>query len=244
MQKHTDLPVLENLQDSGVIDEVYYRIKSGKEATVYCCRTGPVYGSQTASVKVYSPVKVRSFKRAGVYSHGRVVLDKREGRAIANKSDFGRDAQLGQWIGQEFEAMVRLFDAGADIPMPIRCESRAMVMEHIGDTETPAPHIRDVELDRNEARCLYEKVMGNIELFLSANCVHGDLSAYNILYWEGQVKIIDFPQCVDPRFNCEALAILERDIANVHAYFRRYGITDNVPARARQMWHRFVNARM
>ena len=31
--------------------------------------------------------------------------------------------------------------------------------------------------------------------------VHGDLSPHNILYWQGEAKLIDFPQVSDPRFN-------------------------------------------
>lgn len=244
MQNHEDSSVLERLYESGVIDEVHYRIKGGKEATVYCCTTGPNYGRCIASVKVYRPIEVRGFKRASVYDRGRVVLDKREGRAIKNKSNFGRMAQLGEWMNQEYEIMIGLFEAGADIPRPIRFEDRSIIMEHIGDMESPAPQLRKVRLETDEAVRLYERVMENILLFLSNNCVHGDLSPYNILYWEGKITIIDFPQCIDPRFNREAFDVLLRDMENVYSYFSKYGVEDDINKRARNMWWEFLNGRL
>ena len=43
--------------------------------------------------------------------------------------------------------------------------------------------------------------MRNVELMLSLGRIHGDLSAYNVLYWQGEVKIIDFPQAIEPATN-------------------------------------------
>ena len=43
------------------------------------------------------------------------------------------------------------------------------------------------------AHDLFTRVMRNAELWLAYNVVHGDLSAFNILCWEGNVTIIDFP---------------------------------------------------
>ena len=57
--------------------------------------------------------------------------------------------------------------------------------------------------------------MRNVELMLAYDRVHGDLSAYNVLYRDGEVRIIDFPQAVDPRFNSNALYLLERDIEHL-----------------------------
>ena len=37
-----------------------------------------------------------------------------------------------------------------------------------------------------------------ISILLFCDSIHGDLSAFNILYWNGAITIIDFPQAVDP----------------------------------------------
>ena len=82
--------------------------------------------------------------------------------------------------------------------------------------------------------------MNNVEQWLSLNRVHGDLSPHNILYWRGDLRIIDFPQAVDPRFNRAAEDLLRRDIANVCRYFAPYGIEASPDDIARDLWRRFT----
>src|SRR5436305_7994656 len=51
--------------------------------------------------------------------------------------------------------------------------------------------------------------------------VHGDLSAYNLLYWEGKLTLIDFPQGTSSHANQSAHVILHRDVQRVCEYFAR-----------------------
>ena len=55
---------------------------------------------------------------------------------------------------------------------------------------------------------------------LYRDVVHGDLSAYNILVWDGEITLIDFPQAVDPKKNRHAQAFLERDVVQARRAFR------------------------
>jgi len=50
----------------------------------------------------------------------------------------------------------------------------------------PVPALIDVELDAAEARALFDRLLWNIELMLAQGGVHGDLSAYNVLYWRAR----------------------------------------------------------
>lgn len=59
-------------------------------------------------------------------------------------------------------------------------------------------------------------------MFYISGIVHGDLSEYNILYWNSIPYIIDFPQSIDIRTNPYVRDLLERDIRNVCAYFMKY----------------------
>ena len=54
--------------------------------------------------------------------------------------------------------------------------------------------------------------------------VHADLSAYNIIYWQEEAWIIDFPQAVAVPSNPHSIDLLMRDIGNVCKYFEKYGI--------------------
>ena len=233
-----DMRALQEFLDEALITEVLNVLKSGKEATVYRCRAHGSLGVKFAAAKVYHSSGHRSFQRAGVYEEGRVIGAGQVRRAIVNRSEFGREAQLSLWVDHEFEVLSALNYAGADVPAPFACTDTAILMEYLGDDEA-APQLQFAELAAGEAGPLLERVLANIELMLRENVVHGDLSAFNILYHQGQLRLIDFPQAVDPRKNESAKRLLERDIANVVQFFQRHGAgLEEDPARmARNLWN-------
>ncbi|MBW6466102.1 MAG: hypothetical protein K0B06_06330 [Brevefilum sp.] len=67
-------------------------------------------------------------------------------------------------------------------------------------------------MEKLDARQTFDRLIHNIEIMLANQRVHGDLSAYNILYLEGEIYLIDFPQAIDPEVNRNASAIFKRDI--------------------------------
>ena len=95
-----DVPSLEGFYAEGLITEVVGRLKSGKEATVYCCRAHPATGAALLAAKVYRPLAHRAFKNDAVYQQGRVILDARTRRAYRKKTRRGRGAQFGLWLGR------------------------------------------------------------------------------------------------------------------------------------------------
>ena len=95
---------------------------------------------------------------------------------------------------------------------------------------------RIVRLSRAEAQPLFDEVLRNIELMLRLGLIHGDLSAYNILYWEGEITIIDFPQAIHPDQNRSAYLIFERDVRRVCDYFARQGVKVNAHSLASGLW--------
>ena len=80
-----------------------------------------------------------------------------------------------------------------------------------------------MSLEPDEAERSSTEVLRNVELMLTTKLVHGDLSAFNILYWEGDVTLIDFPQVVDSKENPHAYKIFGRDVQRVCDYFPRAG---------------------
>jgi len=71
--------------------------------------------------------------------------------------------------------------------------------------------------------------------------VHGDLSPFNLLYWQGEITIIDLPQTANPWNNPDALELLIRDVSSICDYFTQQGAR-NAPTDAervaRGMWQR------
>lgn len=235
---------LDHFLAEGMITDVLYPVKRGKEATVYCCQAHPSTGAELLAAKIYRPRNHRGFKNDAVYQEGRVITNGQIRRAVQNKSRFGREMQFGMWVNHEFDVLKALARVGADTPHPIARTQTAILMEYFGDHEKAAPSLGGSELSRDQARTAVDCLLGNIELWLAHNYIHGDLSAYNILYWQGQAKIIDFPQAVDPRFNSNALALLTRDVERVCEYVERYGLIYDGRRIAERLWHKFRNAQL
>ena len=92
-------------------------------------------------------------------------------------------------------------------------------------------------------KALFAKVMRNIELLLQHDLIHRNLSAYNILYWEGAITLIDFPQVTSLRANQSTHFILGRDLARVCDYFGRHGVRCDPQVLLRRLWRRYGTGR-
>ena len=53
---------------------------------------------------------------------------------------------------------------------------------------------------------------------------------------DGEVRIIDFPQAVDPLYNPSAYMFFMRDVKRLCQYFSRYGIRTNPVELAEKLW--------
>jgi RIO kinase 1 len=224
----------------GTITEVFGALKSGKEGTVYLCRANPSLGEDLLAAKVYRSRNERTFRNDAVYAEGRSYGKARENRAVKNKSRRGREFQYGEWLRHEFAALTALWNAGAAVPRPVAQAEAAILMQYIGDADAPASGLQSARLGLDEIRPLFDRIMGNVELFLRCNYVHGDLSPYNVLYWKGKMTIIDFPQSVDPRANSNAFDLLARDVDHVCQYFVRHGMNLNPTRITQHLWGRFL----
>jgi RIO kinase 1 len=156
--------------------------------------------------------------------------------AMRKRTAYGMELLHTSWIEHEFKTLERLHAAGADVPQPYAAGDNAILMEYLGGEGMAAPSLSEIELELGEARRLFERVIWNIDLMLSHERIHGDLSAYNILYWEGEITLIDFPQAVSPRENRHALSILQRDVQRVCEYFAAQGVRSNPRKLAQEMW--------
>lgn len=239
-----ELPSLTAFCGEGLITDVIEVVKSGKEATVYCCKAVSAAGVELLAAKVYRPRQFRSFKNDAVYQAGRVILDARLRRAVTKKTRTGRSVQFGLWVGSEFETLKLLYEAGADVPRPIAHIGDAILMEYVGEAGVPAPMLKSVRLAPGQVRELFDLLLRNIELFLACNRVHADLSAFNVLYWNGRLKVIDFPQAVDPRCNRNAFSLLSRDVDRVCRHFARYGVQADPYRLAGSLWQRYLRAEL
>jgi RIO kinase 1 len=233
--------------DEAQITDVLFRIKGGKEATVYCC-TGPVAeGTGLLAAKIYRPRMFRNLRNDVRYRQNRRVLndfgkevrDDRLVRAIHKGTDIGKEALQVSWLQHEYHALQVLFDAGVKVPRPIATGSNTILMEYFGDREMSAPTLQEVHLSKEEAQKTFKALMIDIDTMLGCGYVHGDLSAYNVLYFDGDYRIIDLPQAVSPNQNPDARDIFFRDVTRLAQYFKRYGIDACPEEIARGMWRKY-----
>lgn len=227
----SDVAAIQEFIDESYITEVLNVVKSGKEATVYRCLAHPSLGAPYAVAKVYHDHRHRAFGRSAGYEEGRQMGPGQVRRAVAARTEFGREAQLAMWVDHEFDLLSSLNYAGADVPEPIACTERAILMHEVSGPEGPAIQLQHAQLPPERAEEVLDRLLWNVELFMRENVVHGDLSAFNILWDGSRATIIDLPQAVDPRVNQQAQQLLERDLRNLATYFSRYPVEPMDPRR-------------
>jgi RIO kinase 1 len=226
------------------ISDVLRKVKGGKEASVYLCRSGVAVDASLVAAKVYRPRSLRNLKNDSQYRLGRIDLDD-EGNSIVKNADihamqkrtnYGENLRHQSWIAYEFKTLELLYEAGADVPKPYAMEQNAILMGFVGDLATAAPALSSVTLELKEAKTLFERVIRNIDLMLTHSRIHGDLSAYNILYWDGDITLIDFPQVVLPEANPASWNIFLRDVTRICQYFSAQGVRCDGRALASDLW--------
>jgi RIO kinase 1 len=234
-----------------LITDVLSLVKGGKEASVYCCEAHPSTGVPYLAAKVYRPRQFRNLSNDAVYREGRDLLDadgkqvhdndKRSIRAIDKKSNYGVILAHTSWLMHEYRTLSLLYQQGVNVPKPYSSGENALLIEFIGDhPHLVAPTLNQVRMPKSQAPQVFKQVMGYIEVMLQNQIVHGDLSAYNILFWDDEPILIDFPQVVNSHANSNTYAILQRDIQRVCDYFKRYGIQADADKWMSRLWKRYL----
>jgi RIO kinase 1 len=201
--------------ENGLVDEIVAMLGTGKEADVYL----GLWKDAPLVLKVYRLHRTPHKKKA-VMGY---AVDRMD--AIA---------------AREFTILQKAYRAGVPVPTPARRVDNMFTMRFLGG-EAKAPLLKDVELDRPEE--VAKHAIHLVERLLEAFIVHGDLSQYNLLYWNNRLFVIDFPQAVDFSSNVdrhirleEAKPLLLRDLENLESYFAKYG----VQLRAEDEFHRLL----
>lgn len=210
--------VLDNYKKKGYELSLDREIKSGKEATVFAV----AYKDTILALKIYADPKIRSFQNTGIYLEGRHFRSQSEKKAVIKRNRKGIATIHQSWIGREFYLLKKLHDKGVHVPQVIEWTTSSILMEFMGNGETPAPRLIDIELSAGRAKETLTILMEDIQKMLKIGIVHSDLSPYNILYWNKTPYIIDIPQAIDIRTNPNKGELLKRDVTNLLEYFKKF----------------------
>lgn len=219
------------LTDHAAVDTELGVLKTGKEADVHLVERA-VPGTDRRSVlaaKRYRTPEHRMFHRDAGYLEGRRVRRSREMRAMARRTEFGRDLMAGQWADAEFGALARLWSDGVAVPYPVQVAGTELMMEFIGTPDgTAAPRLAQLRPDAAELRSLWDQLVDTLRAVARNGWTHGDLSAFNLLVHDGRLVLIDLPQVVEVVANPRGPEFLRRDVARVGEWFLGHGLPPEV----------------
>lgn len=219
-----------------MIDGVVRQLMSGKEAAVYIVRCG----QELRCAKVYKDANKRGFRQAALYQEGRKTKNSREARAMAKGSRFGREKQEEAWQSVEVDSLYLLAAAGVRVPKPYGFLHGVVLMELLTDAGGhAAPRLNDLVLPEALALEYHAVLIREIVRMLCAGIIHGDLSEYNVLVDRTGPVIIDLPQAVNAAGNNNASALLQRDAANITAYFSRFAPALATTQYGKEIWSRY-----
>jgi RIO kinase 1 len=214
----------------GAVESDLGILKTGKEADVHVLRRWIPDGTTTPAVdsflaaKRYRTGEHRMFHRDAGYQEGRRVRRSREMRAMATRTQFGKELLSGQWAMAEYEALGALWDLGLPVPYPVQLNDREMLMEFIGADGEAAPRLVQTRPAPDLLAELFEQLRSSMLVLAQRGWAHGDLSPYNVLLQGERLVIIDWPQIVDIIGNPKGFEFLERDVANMCRWFVGKGL--------------------
>lgn len=227
-----------------LIDEPYDDVdlgvlRSGKEAQVSLIeRTGTDGRSGLLARKHYLPrqvankgelealgvQKASTFRNDVEYREGRQFRKSRDRRAVERMTAHGKRLLQSRWTGHEHETMARLWSAGMAVPYPIGYDQELFDLEYLGDRDSAAPQLRAARLDGTQIADAFEQLRDGLAIMVGEGIVHGDLSAYNLLWWKDRLWFIDFPQAVDLAANPQGVGYLHHDVINICRWFESRGL--------------------
>lgn len=214
------------ITDLNALDTPLGILKTGKEADVHLVHRGrPGDPGCLLAAKRYRGSEHRMFHRDAGYQEGRRTRRSRESRAMARRTEFGRDLLAGKWAQAEFEALSLLWQVGAPVPYPVQLSGTELMLEFIGEDDgTAAPRLAQCRPPGGELPGLFTQCVDAMRVLARLGYAHGDLSPYNLLVHRGRIVVIDVPQIVDVFANPQGASFLERDCANICRWFAARGL--------------------
>lgn len=230
------------LVDEPVDENVIGTLRTGKEAQIdlveligsdgrRCTIARKRYLPRTVKTKgqleAMGVQRVSTFTHDVEYREGRQFRKSRDRRAVELMSTYGKRLLQDRWTGHEFEVMSKLHELGVAVPYPIAYADDRYDLEYLGDETGAAPQLARARLDERQLASAWDQLLDGLRLITSAGWAHGDLSAYNLLWWEDRLWFIDFPQAVDIAANPNGLSFLHRDVTNVCEWFAKRGVDED-----------------
>jgi len=229
---HPALLNLAKLISEGVLATLDYPVSTGKEANVFH-GTGP--DGRGKAVKIYR-INTATFRDIARYIEG-----DRRFKGVKR----GTKSTILAWARKEHKNLLRMADAGVRVPRPYNFLKGVLLMELVTDDNgDAAPRLNDLVLTAEQSRAYHRTLITQVVRMLCAGVIHGDLSEYNVLVGGEGPVIIDLPQAIDAAGNNNARSMLERDVANLAAYFGRFAPEILSTDYGMEIWSLYENGKL
>ena len=196
------------LMQQGHIDTLDWPIARGKEAHVFHATTL----NGVAAVKIFHTSNA-VFKGLMQYIEG----DPRFGGLTRRHHEL-----VNIWVRKEHRNMLRMSKHGLGVPAPHGLFRNVLVMDYLGTDEGPSPRLRDVKIE--DPASTYAELLDWLRVcWNDAKLVHADFSEYNILWHDGEPRVIDVGQAV-ARGHPNAEEFLVRDVTRLTEWATRQGV--------------------
>lgn len=218
-----DLGVLRSGKEAQ-INLIERRSSDGRTALLARKRYLPRQVTSKGSLEAMGVQQASMFRHDVQYREGRQFRKSRDRRAVEQMTTYGKRLLQDRWTGHEHQVMTRLWAAGLSVPYPVDYGQDTFDLEYVGDHRSAAPQLRAARLDRDGVADAFDQLIAGLRIMTGEGIAHGDLSAYNLLWWDERLWFIDFPQAVDIAANPQGLQFLHTDVVNVCRWFIGRGL--------------------
>eukprot|EP00349_Pseudokeronopsis_sp_Brazil_P012270 CAMPEP_0202976154 /NCGR_PEP_ID=MMETSP1396-20130829/74958_1 /ASSEMBLY_ACC=CAM_ASM_000872 /TAXON_ID= /ORGANISM="Pseudokeronopsis sp., Strain Brazil" /LENGTH=215 /DNA_ID=CAMNT_0049712963 /DNA_START=249 /DNA_END=896 /DNA_ORIENTATION=+ len=212
---------------SGKLSQIYGCLSTGKEANVYLAEGGEVdletmekkplidgkFEKGELAIKVFK-TSILKFKDRDRYVQGEFRF--RSGHCKSNPRKM-----VKLWAEKEVRNLKRLnlTEGLIKAPKPFLLKNNIIVMEFLGEDGIGAPRLKDALNQIEDIQQTYVDVLFIMRnMYQKCHLVHADFSPYNLLYFKGEVHVIDVSQSVE-HDHPMALEFLRRDCVNINDFF-------------------------
>lgn len=194
----------------GYFDGMGSPVSVGKEANIF---VGEKKEGKPVIVKIYR-LQSCNFNKMYDYIKGdpRYLHLKKKRREI-----------IFAWTQREYRNLMKAREAGVKVPTPLTFKDNIIVMEFIGDEDPSSRLSKEIPSTKAGLKKFYEKTVDYMRKLHKAGLVHGDLSPFNILNYNGEPVFIDFSQSTTI-LHPNSIDYIRRDARNVSNFFIKHGI--------------------
>lgn len=176
------------------------------------------FGAPLGVGKESDVYEVFSYKPLALKFHREGFTNFRE---VHRGRDYTSDKEHTSWLytarkaaEREYEALETLYP-DVRVPQPVDQNRHAIVMEKMAGAE-----LDRAKLESDQAMGVLDLVLRELATAYDQGFVHADISEYNVFVSEDGITLFDWPQAV-PTDHENARELLDRDVKNIVAYFRR-----------------------